>query len=101
MGTPTNYFKFYLPILLTGDHLYRSQSITMTGVDIIKVARSDISQLRINVTYNSADLGFDATFFNFDNTIDNYHASETIIFPDDDSVVEFYIGKVIVTLGKV
>ena len=33
----TNYFKFYLPTLEPGTHLYRSQSITMTGSDITKI----------------------------------------------------------------
>ena len=89
----TNYFKFYLPTLEPGTHLHRSQSITMTGRDIIKIVRSGVNQVRINVTFNDG-LGFDSEFFNFD------HISETIDLPDD-SVVEFYMGKVIVTLGQV
>jgi hypothetical protein len=93
-GTPTSYTKFYLPVLWTGNHLYRSQSITLTGNDIIKVVRSGVNQVRINVTYGKADLGFDDAFFKFD------HDSEVVDLPDD-SVVEFYVGKVIVTLGKV
>ena len=92
-GTPTNYFKFYLPVLWTGTHRYNSQSITMTGDDIIKVVRSDISQVRISVTYNEG-LGFDSDFFHFD------HDTETVQLPAG-SVVEFYVGKVIVTLGQV
>jgi hypothetical protein len=93
-GTPTNYTKFYLPTLEPGTHLYRSQSITMTGNDITKIVRSEVNQVRINVTFLKAGLGFDSAFFNFD------HISETIPLPDD-SVVEFYMGKVIVTLGQV
>ena len=92
-GTPTNYFKFYLPVLWTGNHRYNSQSITMTGEDIIKVVRSNVSQVRISVTYNEG-LGFDSDFFQFD------HDIETIQLPAG-SVVEFYIGKIIVTLGQV
>lgn len=92
--TSTNYFKFYLPTLEPGTHLYRSQSITMTGNDITKIVRSGVNQVRINVTFPSASLGFDSVFFNFD------HISETVNLPAD-SVVEFYIGKVIVTLGQV
>jgi hypothetical protein len=92
--TATNYFKFYLPTLEPGTHLYRSQSITMTGNDIIKIVRSEVNQVRINVTFLKAGLGFDSGFFNFD------HVSETIPLPED-SVVEFYMGKVIVTLGQV
>jgi len=90
----TNYYKFYLPALIQGNHLYRSQSITMTGHDIVKVVRSGVSQVRISVTYGKASLGFDSDFFKFD------HDSETVILPEG-SVVEFYVGKVIVTLGQV
>ena len=91
----TNYFKFYLPTLEPGTHLHRSQSITMTGSNITKVIRSGVDQVRITVTFpNEGSLGFDSGFFNFD------HISETIDLPDD-SVVEFYMGKVIVSLGQV
>jgi hypothetical protein len=91
--TSTEYFKFYLPTLEPGNHLYRSQSITMTGNDIIKIVKSGVDQVRITVTFPDAGIGFDSDFFNFD------HLSETITL--DDSVVEFYVGKVIVTLGQV
>jgi hypothetical protein len=93
-GTPTNYYKFYLPTLVQGNHLYRSQSITMTGNDITKVVQNGVTKVRIIVTFPNDDSGFDADFFNFD------HYSEIVDLPDD-SVVEFYIGKVIVTLGQV
>lgn len=100
----TNYIKFYLPTLEPGTHLYRSQSITMTGSDITKIVKSDVSQVRINVTFPNGPpdgtLGFDSDFFKFDHNIDFYHASETIALPPN-SVVEFYIGKVIVSLGQV
>jgi predicted lactoylglutathione lyase len=92
--TSTNYFKFYLPTLEPGTHLYRSQSITMTGNDITKIVRSGVNKVRITVTFPNAGIGFDSGFFNFD------HISETItLLPN--SVVEFYVGKVIVTLGQV
>ena len=103
-GTQTNYVKFYLPSLDQGTHLYRSQSITLTGKDITKVVQSGVNQVRINVTFSNglplSTQGFDYDFFNFDHTIDNYHASETLMLPSD-SVVEIYIGQVIVALGKV
>ena len=93
-GAPTNYYKFYMPTLAAGNHLYRSQSITMTGNDIAKIVRNDVDQVRISVTFPNDDSGFDADFFKFD------HISETVtLLPN--SVVEFYVGTVIVTLGKV
>ena len=92
--TSTKYYKFYLPSLMQGTHLYRSQSITMTGNDITKLVRSGVNQVRINVTFPQTSIGFDSGFFNFD------HLSETIQL-SSGSVVEFYIGKVIVTLGQI
>ena len=92
--TSTNYFKFYLPTLEPGTHLYRSQSITMTDNDITKIVRSGVNQVRINLTLPHAGSGFDSSFFNFE------HDSE-IIDLHNGSVVEFYIGKVLVTLGQV
>jgi len=93
-GTSTNYYKFYMPILVPGNHLSRSQSITMTGNDIAKVVRNNVNQVRISVTFPKDELGFDADFFNFD------HLSETVTLVPS-SVVEIYLGKVIVTLGQV
>ena len=91
----TNYFKFYLPTLEPTTNPYLSQSITMTGSTITKIVRSDVSQVRITVTYpNAGSLGFDSSFFHFD------HAVETVTLPSS-SVVEFYAGKVIVSLGRV
>ena len=66
----------------------------MTGDDIIKVVRSEVNYVRISVTYDNAGSGFDADFFKFD------HNSEVVDLADN-SVVEIYIGKVIVTLGKI
>ena len=93
-GTSTNYAKLYLPVLEQGNHRYLSQSITMVGNDIIKIVDSGVDRVRVNVTFPKADLGFDDTFFNFD------HISETRTL-SADSVVELYVGKIIVTLGQV
>ncbi len=90
----TNYFKFYLPTLEPGAHRYLSQSITLTGSSITKIVKDGVSQVEITVDFLDADLGFDADFFKFD------HLSETVSLPAN-SVVEFYVGKVIVTLGQV
>ena len=88
------YAKFYLPTLEQGNHQYKSQSITLTGKDVIKIVKNGVDQVRITVTFPNAASGFDADFFQFD------HITETVtLLPD--SVVEFYLGKVIVTLGQV
>jgi hypothetical protein len=101
----TNYFKFYLPTLVQGTSPHLSQSITLTGSNITKVMMNGVSQVRINVTFpNGKPLstqGFDYDFFNFDHTISSLNmASETVSLPAN-SVVEFYVGKVIVALGQV
>ncbi len=94
LGTSTKYTKLYLPVLEQGNHLYLSQSITMMGNDIIKIVSSGVDRVRINATFPCSALGFDNTFFNFD------HISETRTL-SAGSVVEFYVGKIIVTLGQV
>ncbi len=90
----TYYFKFYLPTLEPGAHRYLSQSITLTGDSITKIVKSGVSQVEITVDFLDAALGFDSDFFKFD------HLSETVNLPSG-SVVEFYVGKVRVTLGQV
>jgi hypothetical protein len=89
-----NYSKFYLPTLDNGTHLYRSQSITLSGNGIERFTKSGVDQVRINATFPKAALGFDADFFQFD------HLSETETLPAD-SVVGFYVGEVTVTIGQV
>lgn len=97
----TNYFKFYLPDLKNGTNLYRSQSITLTGEGISKVTQDHVDQVIISVSFpQAASLGFDSSFFNFkSNTITLNSASTPKLTPD--SVVEFYVGNVKVTIGQV
>jgi len=94
-GSSTRYYKFYLPILvLASSNPHLSQSITMTGNDIQKLTLSGVDGVRISVTFPNEPSGFDTGFFNFEST--------TIEVPNivADSVVEFYTGQVVVTLGK-
>ncbi len=91
----TNYFKFYLPSLDNGTNRYLSQSITLTGDGISKITRSGVDQIRINVTFPQSDsLGLDSSFFQFQSD------SVSLTLPQD-SVVEFYTGKVVVAIGQV
>ena len=99
--TSTNYFKFYLPDLENGTNLYRSQSITLTGNGITKVTRSGVDQVSISVSFPKATShGFDSSFFNFNSTSITLNASSTPRLPAN-SVVEFYVGKVVVAIGQV
>jgi hypothetical protein len=89
-STLTSYCKFFLPTLeRSSENQYVSQSVTMVGGEIKKIIRSGIDQVQITVDFPS---GFDEDFFKFDNLV------ETKSLPID-SVVEFYIGNVIVSLG--
>lgn len=87
-----NYFKFYLPFLVTGKNLYRSQSITVTGKEVTRIIENEVTSVRINVTFPKASLGFDSSFFNFESTTEIYDVP-------DGAIIEFYIGKVEVSLG--
>ncbi len=99
-GSISSNFKFYLPDLENGTNLYRSQSITLTGAGISKVTMSDVSKVIITVSFPQASLGFDASYFNFNGTTITLDGSSTPkLLPH--SVVEFYVGKVIVALGQV
>jgi hypothetical protein len=92
----TAYYKFYLPTLEPGNHRYLSDSITLTGNSITKLIRSGVDRVRFNVTFPNGGIGvgFDSSFFNFD------HLSEEVTL-QDNSVIELYLGKIIVTLGKI
>lgn len=99
----TNYFKFYLPALVAGPNPHLSQSVTMTGDDITKITVNDVNQVRINVTFPNGGLGssgFDSAFFNFESTTITLN-STTSPSITANSVVEFYVGKVVVSLGQV
>ncbi len=88
----SSYCKFFLPTLeSSSENPYLSQSVTMVGGEVTKIIRRGIDQVKITVSFPS---GFDSTFFKFDSLV------ETKQLPAD-SVVEFYIGNVIVSQGLV
>jgi hypothetical protein len=99
--TSTNYYKFYLPDLENSTNIYKSQSISLTGNGITKAIQSGVDQVKITVNYLKAvNPGFDSTFFNFKSTtITLNNTSTPQITPN--SIVEFYVGKVIVSFGQV
>jgi hypothetical protein len=93
-GSSTNYTKFYLPVLSTpsGGHPHHSQSVTLMGKSVRVTTESNVNSVKIVVSFPRANEDFDAAFFNFDNT-------EKVIDLPSKSVVEFYTGEVIVTIG--
>ena len=102
-SSTTNYYKFYLPILESAStNLFRSQSVTMTGSDVTKISIDGAEQVRITVTFPSEDLGYDESFFRFRDEPPYQTPYENSVVMDlpPGSVVEFYVGKVIVSLGQ-
>lgn len=91
-GEVKNYFKFYLPVLSSGNHPRLSQSVTLTGKTVSVKTDGSINSVRINVSYPKTSLGFDSSFFNFESV------TEEANIPDG-SIIEFYTGEVIVSLG--
>jgi hypothetical protein len=92
----TCYYKFFLPTLeRSSENPLLTQSITMVGGQVTKVIRKDIDQVNITVSFPS---GFGQDFFKFDGLVTSDGIVETVALPPD-SVVEFYIGKVIVSQG--
>lgn len=89
-----NYFRFYLPRLVPGNHKYRSQSVTITGKDVSVRTDDNVDSVMITVDFPNEGLGFDSEFFSFE------EAAVNIDVPDG-SVVEFYTGEVTVSLGLV
>jgi hypothetical protein len=96
----TSNLKFFLPNLENGTNHYRSQSITLTGEGISKVTKTGVDQVTITVSFPKASLGFDSSFFKFKSTIITLNNLSTPKLPPN-SIVEFYVGNVVVALGQV
>ena len=91
LGTTTKYFRFFLPILVSGSHPRYSQSATLSGKSV-SVKTGSCNAVRITVSFPEVSKGFGESFFRFEN-------SEEIFDVPDGSVVEFYTGTVVVSLG--
>jgi hypothetical protein len=89
-----NCYKIYLPTMEAGNHLYATQSITLSGNGISKTVKSGVDQIRITASFPKADQGFDSSFFNFKSI------TETKTLPHN-SLVEVYVGNLMVTIGQV
>jgi len=91
-GTKNNYFKFYLPILSNGTSPYHSQSITLTGKNVLVRTEGNVNAVKIRVSFPKIGSGFDKGFFNFD-------SQEKLVDVPDGSIIEFYTSEVSVSLG--
>jgi hypothetical protein len=91
-GVTKHYFKFYLPLLSAGTNPRYSQSITLAGKTISVQTADTVNKFKIRVSTPKASLGFDQSFFRFENV------EEEVDVPDG-SIVQFYTGEVILSLG--
>ncbi|MEM3703133.1 MAG: hypothetical protein QXX79_01730, partial [Candidatus Bathyarchaeia archaeon] len=85
----TTYFRFFLPILVSGKHPHLSQSVTLAGKSVsVKTGSCNAVRITVNFPRESfSNGGYNVDFFRFEN--------RTKIFDvPDGSVVEFYTGKV-------
>jgi hypothetical protein len=87
-----DYFKFYLPVLSQGSHPRHSQSVTLAGNTVSAETEGDVNKIWIHVSFLKDSLGFDEDFFNFE-SVDEY------VDVPAGSIIEFYTGEVIVSLG--
>lgn len=90
LGAAT-YFRFFLPILVSGSHPRFSQSVTLAGKSV-SVKAGSCDAVKVSVSFPWVSKGFGESFFRFEN-------SEEIFDVPDGSVVEFYTGTVVVSLG--
>jgi hypothetical protein len=91
-GATTNYFKFYLPILTNGTSPYHSQSVTLTGKNVLVKTEGSVNRVRICVSFPRIGEGFGSDFFNFD-------SEEKVVDVPEGSIIEFYTSEVTVSLG--
>ena len=90
--TQNNYFKFYLPILISGTSPYHSQSVTLTGKNVLVKTEGSVNAVKIRVSFPRIGEGFGSDFFNFD-------SQEKVVDVPEDSIIEFYTSEVSASLG--
>jgi len=90
--TQNNYFKFYLPILSNGTSPHNSQSVTLTGKNVLVKTENSVNVVKICVSFPRIGEGFGSDFFNFD-------SEEKVVYVPEGSIIEFYTSEVSVSLG--
>jgi hypothetical protein len=91
-GTTKNYYNFYFPILASGNNPRISPTVTLQGTSVNVLTQGNVNKIKIHVDFPKTSLGFDSSFFNFENL------DEEVDVPSQ-SILQFYTSKVIVHLG--
>jgi hypothetical protein len=94
-----SYVKFYLPLLTTDTNPLLSQSVTLIGKTVTQYTNDNVEQVRFRMEFTRPDEGFDAGFFPFNDQLQATYY-ETVVDLPEDSIVEFYVGTVSVSLGR-
>ncbi len=87
----TDYLRLYLPILAEGESPRLSQSVTLTGESVSKIAQK-VTGIRVEVSFPLSGFGFDNFFFNFPQTSESLTLS-------GETILELYVGGVDVASG--
>jgi len=92
-GTTRNYYNFYFPVLSSGNNPRISPTVTLQGTLVNVLTKGSVNKIKIQIdNWPKSSLGFDNSFFNFENL------EETVNVPSG-SILQFYTGEVIVSLG--
>jgi hypothetical protein len=91
-GNPSNYYKFYLPILVSGNSSGPAQSVKLVGSTISLNMVNDVRKVKVQISFPQNSAGFDQAFFNF-------ASLEQEVDVTDDSIIEFYTMRIAVSLG--
>jgi len=92
LGT-TKYFRFFLPILVLGGNPRLSQSVTLAGKSVsVKTGTCSGIRITVNFPMESFQKGFTEDFFRFERTTEIFNVPS-------GSIIEFYTGTVVVSIG--
>ncbi|MEM2280901.1 MAG: hypothetical protein QXZ68_02795 [Candidatus Bathyarchaeia archaeon] len=92
LGT-TKYFRFFLPILVPGSSPRLSQSVTLASRSVsVKTGVCNAVRITVDFSRESFQKGFNENFFKFEQITEFFDVP-------DGSVIEFYTGTVVVSLG--
>jgi len=95
-----NYVKFFLPLLENGESPMLSQSVTLIGTAVTQYAYRNVTHVKFIATFPQASQGFDSDFFKFqEEDLQQGSYVRIVNMPAGNSVVEFYVGEVTVSLG--
>jgi hypothetical protein len=88
----SNYYKFYLPILVSGNSPGPTQSVKLVGSTISLKMENAVRKVKVQISFPQNSTGFNQAFFNF-------ASLEQEVDVTDGSIIEFYTMSIAVSLG--